>query len=121
MPNRTARPFLGETADRNKAFPDIDAIDITITQDPSRQYLQHDWQRVTHYTKSTIPRYAKCANPRCQQGGLDLQHIVMFASDGEHEYYCDGHEGTPAGRRKGDPCENRFTVRLAVTRRSNEE
>ena len=114
MPKAT--PFLGTTTNRNEAFPDIEAIDITITQDPYGQYLQHDWQRISRFTKSDIPSHVRCANPRCQQGGLDLQNIVLLSPDGEHEFYCNGHEGTPAGRRKGDPCDNRFTVKLAVTR-----
>jgi hypothetical protein len=76
MPKRTASPFLGETTNRNEGFPDIDEIDITIKQDPYGDCLKHDWQRTNHYTKSNIPSYAKCANSRCQQAGLDLQRSV---------------------------------------------
>jgi hypothetical protein len=108
--------FLGTSTDVNKAFPDIEAIDITITQDPYGHYLQHDWQRTSRFTKNTIPSRLRCANPRCQQGGLELQNIVLFSLDGKHEFPCNGHEGTPAGRRIGAPCDNRFVVQLAVTR-----
>jgi hypothetical protein len=34
MTKHQRTPFLGTTTDVDKAFPDIEAIDITITQDP---------------------------------------------------------------------------------------
>jgi hypothetical protein len=120
MPKQNSTPFLGTTTDVNKAFPGVDVIDITITQDPYGQYLQHDWQRTSPYTKSTVPSHLRCVNPRCRQGGLELQNIIEFFPDGQHEFPCNGHEGTPAGRRKGDPCDNRFVVQLAVTRSKNQ-
>ena len=92
MSNRTATPFLGTTTDRNAAFPGIAQIKFSVSQDP----------------------YG--ANPRCQQGGLLTQQIVLFHPDGECDFPCNGHEGTPAGRRKGDPCDNRFKVTLEVIR-----
>ena len=47
-------PFLGTTTDVNEAFPDIDEIDVTITQDPYGYYLRNDWQRTSRFSKSTI-------------------------------------------------------------------
>lgn len=112
----TSRPFLGETTDREKAFPDIESLELTIVQDPCGHYARNAWQRASRYTKTNIPRRLGCLNPRCQQGGLDLQQIVTFWSPGQHSFPCNGHEGTPKGRRKGDPCDNRFDVTLAVVR-----
>ena len=109
-----SKPFLGETTNRDEAFPGIDSIDITITQDPYFHYSSKETQRVNHYTRSTIPRYCKCVNPRCQQGGLDLQKLVLFNSNGSHTFPCNGHEGSPKGRRKGSPCDNYFEVALIV-------
>jgi hypothetical protein len=117
MPKKTSKPFLGTTTDVNKAFPGIDEIDITIEQDPYGYYCQHEWQRVNRYTKSTIPKIERCVNPRCQQGGIDLQRIVLHNSSGEYDFSCNGHEGSPAGRRKGDPCDNRFKIKLAIKQR----
>ncbi len=109
-------PFLGTTTDRNAAFPDIEQIEFSVSQDPYGEYMREDWQRSERYTKSNLPSHIRCANPRCQQGGLQTQQIVMFHPDGEYDFSCNGHEGTPAGRRKGDPCDNRFKVTLKVTR-----
>jgi hypothetical protein len=108
--------FLGTTSDRNKAFPDIDEIEFAVSQDPYGHYPREAWQRTRHYTKADLPERIPCANPRCQQGGLPTQQIVWFQLDGEHEFSCNGHEGTPAGRRKGNPCDNIFAVTLKVTR-----
>ncbi len=116
MAKTITRSFLGTTTDANKAFPGIEEIDMTVSQDPYGYYSKHDWQRTSHFNKNSIGSHLGCLNPRCQQGGLNLQNIVLFHPDGEHVFYCKGHEGTPGGRKIGDPCDNRFTVRLAVRR-----
>lgn len=113
-----SRPFLGETTDRDKAFPDIESLELTVVQDPYEHYARNAWQRESRYTKASVPRRLACLNPRCQQGGLDLQQIVLFYSPGQHKFYCNGHEGTPKGRRKGDPCDNRFDMTFAVVKRA---
>jgi hypothetical protein len=110
------RPFLGETQDRNRAFPNIEELDLTVVQDKYGQYTRDGRPREAHYTKGDIPRHLACVNPRCQQGGLDLQRTVMFGTEGQRTVWCGGHEGTPKGRRKGDPCENRFDITLTVKR-----
>lgn len=112
-----ARPFLGETDDREKAFADFKTIDLTIIQDPFEQYATSEWQRTRRFTKADLPRRLECLNPRCQQGGLDLQQIVEFWASGKHHFSCNGHEGTPQGRRVGQACDNSFEVTVAVVRR----
>jgi hypothetical protein len=107
-------PFLGETEDRNQAFPDIKSLKVKIIQDPYGYYCREEHQRETTYSKNTIARYATCRNPRCQQGGIDLQNLVLFSGSGEYSFHCNGHEGTPKGRRKGDPCDNVFNITVAV-------
>src|SRR3546814_1098142 len=88
----TNRPFLGESTDREKAFPNIEILEIMIVQDPYEQYARYAWQRESRYTKVDIPRRLACLNPRCQQGGLDLQQIVSLSRIGQHSYCCGGHE-----------------------------
>lgn len=116
-----SEPFLGTTLDRSGAFSDYETIAITITQDPWAEFCPRKWERTSKFTKSDMPRYLPCANRRCRQGGLDLQKIVEFHLDGEHEYACDGHEGTPAGSRIGDPCSNVFKISLAVVRKVQDD
>lgn len=107
-------PFLGTTNNREEAFSGIEVLNIVIKQDPYGYYGNKDHSREATYSKSNVPRYASCNNPRCQQGGVDLQRLVWFHPSGEYEYYCGGHEGTPKGRYKGDPCGNVFTIILEV-------
>lgn len=116
MSKYTHQPFLGTTTNVNDALPGIDKIDITIEQDPYGYYCQHEWQRVSQYTKASIPKHLQCINPKCQQGGIDLQSLVLFNENKEFDFSCNGHEGTPKGRRKGDPCDNRFKIRLTIER-----
>lgn len=111
-----SKAFLGETNDRDKALAGIASLELTITQDSFGQYTSHTSQRVWRFTKSNIPPQLACANPRCQQGGLDLQRIALFLPAGEHSYWCNGHEGSPTGRRRGDPCDNRFDLLISITR-----
>lgn len=115
-----ARPFLGETTDREKAFAAFESIDLKVVQDPWEHYARFPGQRESRFTKDSLPRRLACLNPRCQQGGIDLQQIVEFYSPGTHQLFCNGHEGTPQGRRKGNPCDNRFDIELAVVRRSKD-
>jgi hypothetical protein len=112
------RPFLGTTTDKNAAFPDIASMTIDVEQDKYGNYSQHEWQRKSTYTKASIPRFARCLNPRCQQGGLDLQTFVIIHSDGTYTYPCSGHEGSPKGRRVGNPCMNSFTVTVKIKRKA---
>lgn len=111
---RKTAPFLGETNDPDKAFPDIKTLSIKVTQDPYGYYCQRPAQRESTYSKNNLPRYLTCCNRRCQQGGIDLQSLVLTCGSGEYEYSCNGHEGSPQGRRQGDPCDNRFKVVISI-------
>ena len=110
------QPFLGTTTDRNQAFPGIKALKVTVVQDPYGYYCKEPWQRTAVYSKQTIPRYIPCKNPRCQQSEIDLQQLVFLQGSGTHTIHCEGHEGTPKGRRKGAPCDNVFTITIDVTK-----
>jgi hypothetical protein len=111
-----SKPFLGETTDREKAFSGIASFELTVVQDRFGNYTLESWQRETRFTMANISPHLACANPRCQQGGLDLQRLVLYQPSGKHTISCNGHEGSPQGRRQGDPCDNSFEVELSVTR-----
>ncbi len=111
MPTHQVRPFLGETTDRQEALAGVAPFRLRIEQDLYGYFTQPS-QRVSDYTKDDLQKREHCRNPRCQQGGLDLQQIVTFGQPGTFSYRCDGHEGSPQGRRKGMPCMNTFVVTL---------
>ena len=111
-----SKPFFsGETSDRKAAFPGILALEMTVEQDQSGYYAEKASQQKRSYTLETIPRHLACLNPRFQQGGLDLQNTARYRSNGTHFISCRGHLGSPAGRRKGDDCDNAFVVTLHKT------
>jgi hypothetical protein len=103
-------------------FPETAALILTIRQDTSGYYEHRDWRRVERFSSAAcVPRHLRCLNPLCQQGGLDLHAILMSWQTGEHDFSCHGHEGSPTGRRKGDPCCNRFLVSLVIERRRDDQ
>jgi hypothetical protein len=112
----TTRPFLPETTNKSEAFPGIAALEIKVSQDPYGMFVQQEHRRTATYSLHNIPRRVGCLNPKCQQGGFDLQMQVSFGDCVDRKLYCSGHEGTPAGRRKGDPCSNVFTVTVRTER-----
>ena len=114
MANKS-EPFLG-TTDRASALAGFESIELVVSQDPYGQYVADELRRTHRYTKASLPRNERCVNPRCQQGGIDLQQIVEFWPDGEKEFPCNGHEGTPAGRKIGNSCTNTFKINLKTVR-----
>ena len=110
------RPFLGTVASFREAFPRVKTLRLVGRQ---RGDASGEYQREEHYTESNVPQVIRCSNPRCQQGGYDLMPYMLSISPDnpnyEGEIYCSGHEGTPKGRRKGDPCWNRLTFSIAAT------
>lgn len=112
---RQSKPFLGETTDRARAFPGISVLEVKVEQDKWEHYTEKPSQRESRFTLANVPKHVPCVNPRCQQGGLDLQEIVVFFSNGEHVLSCNGHEGSPSGRREGEACDNSFVVTINKT------
>lgn len=110
--------FIGTTDKVSEAFPDILSLKITVTQDPYGYYAKRPEQRTTYYSLDNLSPSVGCLNPRCQQGGLALQNIIDFQDNGEYEFFCKGHEGTPKGRIKGDLCDNSFKVSLSIKRKA---
>ena len=49
------KPFLGETADREQAFPGISALELTVVQDPYGYYTRQASARECRFTKATVP------------------------------------------------------------------
>jgi hypothetical protein len=107
-------PFLPNSNDPAKAFPGIKTLKVTVEQDPRGFYLR-EGERKQDYTKATIAPRARCANPRCQNGGANLQEIVLFKGGGVHEAPCKGVELSP-DRRTRTPCDNVFKVTVAIER-----
>ena len=111
--------FLGgKRVPFHQAFPNIGKFSIRVEQDIFGFHTQDSWRRVQVYTpEHPPPPVVACINPRCQQGGLDLQSFIYTADqNGPWEYkqtfHCNGHEGSPKGRRIGRSCDNSFKLTM---------
>jgi len=113
-------PWLANrTGNFGEAFPNVEAIDFTIDDNPWGWYNVRG-QRPLHFTSASATSFIPCPNDRCRRGGFDfgtfLRNHTYGAkiTDVDQSYPCNGDEGTPAGRRKGDPCMNSFKVRGTI-------
>jgi len=112
------KPFLGTLSSFHEAYPEVESLHL---EGRERGDLASGMgQRDVRYTESNIPGNIPCGNPRCQQGGYDLNALVMTLTANRYTSYeidwsCKGHEGTPKGRRIGDPCMNSIRAKLTIT------
>jgi hypothetical protein len=113
----THRPFLGTVSSLRQAYPEVKTLFFEGEQSGE---LAREHQRHLRYSESTLPAKIPCGNPRCRQGGFDLNTTLMSVAHdkkpgSEGKLYCNGHEGTPKGRRIGDPCFNTVSFILSIT------
>ena len=114
------RLFVTSTNDPREAFPDIQSLDLEVSQDPCGNYSHNKAMKSSRFTMDNLRPYIRCLNPQCQQGGLELQNLILFWPDGEETFRCNGHEGTPKGRRKGAPCDNYFKIKKKTVRKNQQ-
>lgn len=112
----TSEPFLKRTSSFKKAFPKIKTISVKVKHVGAVSPLLEE----QFYTEHSLSGKISCPNPRCVQGGYDLQTILDHINDSNILSYkvdwdCPGHEGTPKGRKKGYPCENSVIIAFEST------
>jgi hypothetical protein len=115
----TTRPFLGEAkATFAEAYPHIGSFRIEIDQGDAVWGATAPGYRTSVFTQSSPPPpVIGCSNSRCRQGGLQLQNLIPYSGSQlpynyEEKFPCNGHEGSPKGRRIGRSCMNRFHVKM---------
>lgn len=121
----TSRPFLGEPAPFLQAFPAVAEIVVQVSEtgDIPSAFASHGlYPRRFH--NNELGSLVSCSNPRCRQGGIDLRDQIYFLVESretrrEFSCGCNGHEGSPKGRRKGDPCDNRFQIHISIAYKEN--
>ena len=112
-----AKPFVGTVETFKQAYPSVKTLRLLARQ---RGEVARKWQEVQTFTEHNLPPVIPCANPRCYQGGSDLSALLMTMTCGNETEYkmtldCNGHEGTPKGRKRGDPCQNSIDIELSVS------
>lgn len=105
-----SKPFLGgEPTTFTELYPSVKSLILTGIEHgdyTESSIIPYNQRGRIHYTASTLPRVIPCSNPKCKQGGYDLQWIIdSIVSLGEPSYInvfsCNGHEGTSKERKIG--------------------
>ncbi|CDZ59591.1 hypothetical protein [Neorhizobium galegae] len=116
---KTPQPFFPRTPTTFQGrFPNITTCEIRIEQDRYGNHSRDGKSTIDVYTeKRTLPAQVTCVNRQCNRGGLALEWYLDPIKKDEPYYYqgeffCNGDEGTPAGRKKGDSCDNQFLVEV---------
>jgi hypothetical protein len=107
-----------------KAYPEVKSIRVEIRpHGEGFEPFRNQTERLDVYTEKSVPAIVDCRNPRCYGGGLNLDDLIRWAvvepkrTEYETSMSCGGYEGSPKGRRKGDPCDTLFNVKVSVTYR----
>lgn len=114
----TSRKFLaGETMSFSKAFPDVQSIRVDVRHHGD---MNPAHQSVDRFDAGSLNPTIRCVNPKCQQGGYNIEFTLselLRSRSTSHSlrWHCDGHEGTPKGRRKGNPCMNFADIEFTVS------
>lgn len=108
--------WLGQRTDNfNEAFPNIEAINFTIDDNPWGWYNVRG-HRPLRFTSASATSFIPCPNDRCRRGGFDFGTLLRNYSCGskitdiDKTFPCGGDEGTPAGRKLGHLLINGFCV-----------
>ena len=116
-------PFLKrEPITFGKLFPSIKSLTLSGKEHgdfPDILSIPLERRSTLHYTESSLPAKIPCSNPRCQQGGYELQwtiDAIVRSQDTHYEkaFHCGGHEGSPQGKRKGDSCCNYIEIKVEL-------
>lgn len=119
----TAKPFLErQSTTFEKVFPSVKSLLLTGKESGDFREIASipiERRSTLHYTASNMPARIPCSNPRCQQGGYDMQLLLESlvssrATQYENIFHCIGHEGSPKGRRRGDSCCNYIEVAIKL-------
>lgn len=113
--------LLGGTCTFDKAFPELEEALIQYYEigdgiETMRGFPPPGTYTNPHQVKE--PRM-RCSNNRCKRGGYDIEQEIrnmIYSRVTEREFilHCEGDEGSPKGRKKGQPCMNMLHVRLKL-------
>lgn len=126
---------MGKPMDRSNfpflpmSFPELEAALMEYYETGEGVYERWRGNPPTTYTKphQVTEMLMACSNPRCERGGYEIDreiHMMILGGKMTHRQlvtYCPGDEGSPKGRKKGNPCENALHVRLTLKYKSSSE
>lgn len=108
-----------------KYFPDIEAIEITVSQGdimswPTKSEIL---DAPVTFDRDSLPEAISCNNRRCSDGGLRLYEVVreMVSASETHlnkSIKCEGHTG--GRQRRGQSCHYAFTAEIHIAYKTKE-
>lgn len=126
----TSKPFLERKPTTfKKVFPSVRSLLLTGKEYGDFREMSSipiERRSTLHFSASNIPAKIACSNPRCQQGGYEMQLLLESlvsrrATRYEGTFHCPGHEGSPKGRRKGDSCCNYIEAAIQLDYKGDSE
>lgn len=109
--------FASKTDSFDKAFPNIEDVKVEL-----KEYGEDvdQWSHNRTYSKQYFPgEYIDCSNKLCYNGGISIGSIIrdmIYNKQTEFETskLCQGHEGSPKGRRIYRKCLNSFELKVSL-------
>ena len=114
-------PVFSKKVQFIEAFPDIKSIELKTKEKVRRYIFSPDFKEYERtYDLSNMPgEYLNCGSYDCKRGGYHIGSVIRTAYRNKDDnssgvLKCPGDNGTPKGRRKGDPCGNSISYGLAI-------
>jgi len=112
----TSTPVFGKKTTFDKAFPEIADVKVEVTES-GEGVTQFTHKR--SYSESRLGEYIDCSNPACYNGGFHIADILREMvrnkqADLTTTAICQGHEGSPKGRKIYRKCLNHFQIKVHI-------
>ena len=111
--------YLFGTTSFEQKFPQIADIAISITE--TKSGLKKEYLHATYQDVKKVPALHPCSNPKCREGGLDINRIIgeMVAKNrsnaGIRLRSCIGFTILPRGNSPGTRCSHDFAAQVQIT------
>ena len=111
--------MVGTVTSFKEAFPEVHTVRVTARHEGD---ASSEPRKSQAYSEQNLPGTIPCVNPRCQQGGYDLMATLIAQTNARQPSHqvtwnCNGHEGSPKGRRRGHSCSNYVEIDFRLTYR----
>ena len=113
----SSKPFLGTVSTFKEAYPQVRTIEVKVRYEGG---MRGEIRGTQKYSEHSIPQVLPCSNPKCQQGGYNLMATLITLTHSKQSSYlarwnCNGHAGTPKGRKVGDACEASAEIEITLS------
>jgi hypothetical protein len=107
-------PVFGAKVTFKEAFPNIESVTVDVVE--TDEY--GDERRMTYF-ETDLGQFIDCSRDRCYNGGFDIGKEIrrLYSAkltEGNGEMSCQGRDGTPKGKYKGESCDHRFTFSINI-------